>query len=304
MPVKALTPGPDWSAREVMAWVIAPTLHAQRWSLGASPSGALSRAVHLSSGRGVLEHGDGELPLRAPVVVWLPGGAARTLAVEAGSVGVTVGVSDALLAAATGDHADGAALRQVAACVCALSAPEPELQKELGQSLAALEAEARRGSGVSRPYLTAHLTLVLVMLWRMTSREGVDLPTTGSGAHRLLRFRHLVEAQFRDHWSVARYARELSISADRLHELCVHRLRRTPLALIHQRVVREASSLLMGTDLSIERVAADLGFASSSHFSRFFRRWAGVGPKAWRDQARRQAASGQIVAPSSYADWP
>ena len=54
----------------------------------------------------MLSHAAGELSLRAPDVVWLPAGAARALLVDAGSAGVTVGVSDALLAAAIGEHAD------------------------------------------------------------------------------------------------------------------------------------------------------------------------------------------------------
>ena len=291
-------------ARDVLAQVIAPTLHPQRWSLDGAQGGAMSRAIHLASGRGLLSHADGELPLRAPDVVWLPAGTARSLRVDPGSAGVTVGVSDALLAAAMGEQADAAALRQVSARLCTVTAPEAGPREELVRSLQAIEAEARSGVGGSRPYLAAHLTIVLVMLWRLTTHEGADPPAAGPGLQRLLRFRHLVEAQFRAHWPVARYAAELSISADRLHDLCVRTLARPPVALVHQRLVREACGLLAGTDLSIERLAADLGFGSASHFSRFFKRWMGVGPKAWREQARAQAAAGRPPGPGSYADWP
>jgi AraC family transcriptional regulator, transcriptional activator of pobA len=302
----AIAPG----ARDVLAQLVAPTLHAQRWSLEGAQAGAMSRAVHLASGRGLLGHGGGELPLRAGDIVWLPAGSARSLRVDAGSVGVTVGVSDALLAAAMGEQADAAPLRQVSARMVAVSAPEPGPRDELVRSLHAIEAEARRGAGGSRPYLAAHLTLVLVTLWRLTSRDGAE-PVPGArgaqgprGHQRLLRFRHLVEAQFRQHWPVARYAAELALSADRLHELCVGTLGRPPLALVHQRLVREACSLLAGTDLAVERLAADLGFGSASHFSRFFRRWMGTPPSAWRAQVRAQAAAGRPVGPASYADWP
>jgi AraC-like DNA-binding protein len=113
-----------------------------------------------------------------------------------------------------------------------------------------------------------------------------------------------VEAQFRHHWPVARYAEELAVSPDRLHDLCVRSLGRSPRDLVHQRLVREACGLLSGTDLSIERLAADLGFGSASHFSRFFKRWMAVGPKAWREQVRAQAAAGRPLGPASYADWP
>jgi AraC-like DNA-binding protein len=298
---------PGVGARDVLAQRIEPTLHAQRWSLDGSGAGTMSRAITLSAGRGWLTHADGELVLRAPDVIWLPAGRARSLRLDAGSAGVNVGVSDALLAAAMGQHADAAPLRQVSLRLCLVPAPEAGPRDELLRSLLAIEAEARSGAGGSRPYLAAHLTLVLVTLWRLTSRDGGETtgaPDVNGGASpRLLRFRQLVEVQFRQHWPVARYAAELSISADRLHDLCVRSLGRAPLALVHQRVLREACSLLAGTDLAVERVAADLGFGSPSQFSRFFKRGLGGGPKAWRGQARAQV-SGRVLGPGSYADWP
>lgn len=138
----------------------------------------------------------------------------------------------------------------------------------------------------------------------MAGREPGGAAAANPNAERLQRFRHLVEAQFRQHWSVARYAAELGVSADRLHDLCVRNFERSPITLVHQRLVREACLLLSGSDLSIEKLGSDLGFASASHFSRFFKRWATASPKAWRDQSRALAAAGQPHEPTSYADWP
>ena len=295
---------PSAGAREVHAQRIAPTLHRQRWSLDGSQPGALSRAIHLSSGRGVVSHARGETPLRAPDIVWLPAGSAREVQIEAGSAGVTVGVSDTLLAMAMGERDDEAPLRQVSTRMCIVTAPEGALRDEIVRSLQAIESEARSGMGGLRPYLAAHLTIVLVGLWRLTSHDGGAAPMPGPGGQRLLRFRHLVEAQFRSRWTIARYAQELGLTPDGLHDLCMRTLQRTPLTLVHQRVVREACSLLAGTDLAVERLADDLGFASASHFSRFFKRWTGSGPRDWRARVRAQAASGAPQAPLSYADWP
>lgn len=297
-------------AREVLAQVIQPTLHRQRWSLDGAPSGAMYRAIHLSSGRGEVSHSAGTMVLRAPELVWLPAGAARSLRVEAGSTGVVVGVSDSLLAASIGDQAESAALRQISAQPCQFSLHETAVRDELVRSLLAIELEARQGTGGAWHYLAAHLTIVLVLLWRNAGREPggagePGAPQRGTPANqRLQRFRHLVEAQFRQHWTVARYAQALSVSPDRLNDLCVRSLGRAPLALVHQRLAREACLLLSGSDMSVERLAGDLGFASASHFSRFFKRCMTVGPKAWRVQSRALAASGKPGSPASYADWP
>jgi AraC-like DNA-binding protein len=293
------------SARDVLAQRIVPTLHRQRWSLDSEPGTPMYRVLHLSSGQGEVSHDGGEQALRAPEFIWLPAGSARSLRVEAGSAGVVVGVSDALLAASVGVQADSAALRQMSLRLCRFDGLDAAARDELARSMHAIETEARQGSGGSWHYLAAQLTIVLVMLWRMAAHDTADAPgAAGAAAHRQQRIRHLVEAQFRDHRPVARYAAELSISADRLHDLCVRTLERTPLALVHQRLVREACLLLAGSDLSVERLAADHGFASASHFSRFFKRWMTVGPKAWRERVRAQAAAGQPLGPASYADWP
>ncbi|MDP1534617.1 MAG: AraC family transcriptional regulator, partial [Rubrivivax sp.] len=212
-----------------------------------------------------------------------------------------------LLAAAIGVHADSAPLRQLCARLTRLSAHASGTRNELLRSLHAIEAEARSGAGGSRHYLAAHLTIALVLMWRLAARElatSAAAPTEGHSAQRLQRFRHLVEAQFRDHWTMARYAAELSLTPDRLHDLCVRALGRAPTALVHQRLVREACLLLASSDLSIERLGAELGFGSASHFSRFFKRWMALAPKAYRAQSRQRVSTGQDATPQSYADWP
>lgn len=290
---------PTLGSRDVLAQVLQPTLHRQRWSL----DGDLPRVLHLSAGRALLKHSDGELMLRSHDVVWLPKATGRNLHVEAGSSGILVGVSESLVAAAVGDQADSGALRHITARLCRFTAFESGVREELNRSLRAIEAEARSGLGGSWHYLTAHLSIALIMLWRMSGQT----PSIDSGtphAQRLQRFRHLVEAQFRQHWPVTQYAAELGLSPDRLHDLCVRNFDRSPISLIHQRLVREACLLLSGSDLSVESIAADLGFANASHFSRFFKRWSELSPRAWREQSRTMAAAGQPRELTSYADWP
>lgn len=299
-PTSARTRLPAPGAHDLIARRIVPALHVQRWTLDAN----LSQAIHLHSGQGRLLHADGELWLRAHDFIWMPAGGARSLQVDPGSAGVCIGFADTLLAAAMGERPTMAAVRQASLRRCAITVAEPAARDELARSLAAIEAEARHDAGAWQPYLLAHLTLVLVMLWRLGSSTGDELPRGGAVAPRLLRFRHLVEAQYRAHWPLARYAAELGLSVDRLHDLCQRSLGRSPLVLLHQRLVREACSLLAGTDLAVERVAVDLGFGSSSHFSRFFKRWQQQSPSAWRRHARAQSAAGRSALPASYADWP
>lgn len=293
------------SARDVLAMTIQPTLHAQRWSLAAAEGApALGRFVHLASGRGSLVHRGGEMTLHAQDLVWLPAGQAVALRVAPGSEGILVGVSDALLAAAIGHHAEAHLLRHLTGRAARLTVHEADPRDEILRSLRAIEAEARKGPDGSWGYLSAHLTIVLVWMWRLGQAGTPEVGSAAGAVQRLQRFRQLVEAQYREHWPVARYAQALAITPDRLHDLCLRSVGRPPLTLIHQRVVLEACRLLGATDLAVEAIGADLGFGSASHFSRFFRRWTDASPRTWREQARRRASAGPAALPGSYADWP
>lgn len=289
-------------ARDVQVQRITPALHRQRWSLASAGPATMARVIQLQAGRGTVVHRQGETVLRASDVLWLPAGMAGELRVEAGSTGVLVGFSESLLAAALGEGSDADALRQVSLRLCRVTPPEGRGRDELTRSLLAVETELRDGGGALRPFLCAHLTLLLVGIWRLSSRETLPVVPHGAGGQRLLRFRHLVEAQYRTHWTVARYARELGLSADGLHDLCLRSLGRTPLSLVHQRVLSEACSLLAGTDVPVGQLALDLGFSGASAFSRFFKRGSGLSPVAWRTAARR--SSGPVARTPSYADWP
>ncbi len=297
-----LTPPPLISARDVLAMPIVPTLHAQHWSLAGTGGAALGRFVHLAAGRGSLEHDEGTLTLHAQDLVWLPSGQARALQVTPGSEGIIVGVSEALLAAAIGHHAEAHLLRHLTGRSARLTVHDADPRDEMLRSLQAIEAEARKGLEGSWGYLSAHLTIVLVWMWRLGSKGAPEIGATAGQAQRLQRFRHLVETQFRERWSVARYAQALAITPDRLHDICMRSLGRPPLTLVHQRVTEEACRLLGSSDLHVEAVATQLGFASTSHFGRFFKRWTQLSPSAWRTRARRRA--GRPSLPTSYADWP
>jgi transcriptional regulator GlxA family with amidase domain len=68
----------------------------------------------------------------------------------------------------------------------------------------------------------------------------------------------------------------------------------------HNYVVRlrlsRAQQLLATTDLALTEIALTTGFADQSHFSRRFLRFAGLQPRAFRKQYRRDAASNLIFA--------
>ncbi|WP_120719294.1 AraC family transcriptional regulator [Parazoarcus communis] len=261
--------------------------------------------VLLQAGQGEMG-GDGDpVTLSAPALACLPVGAGHFLRLEAGASGWVLGLSETLARDAAGQGAESIHLRYLLDRVTVVGhiAAEGTLA-ELEHAFRAIERELQRDERGSWQFLGAHVAITLVHLLRLSGMEDVAQRGQSVQATVLLRFRHLVERHFRDHWRVADYAKALSVSHDRLHDMCTRALGRTPLELVHERLVHEAALRLVRSGLSIEQVAADLGFRSTTHFSRFFRVRSGLSPARYRANAHASPAALQVASTRSYADWP
>lgn len=90
------------------------------------------------------------------------------------------------------------------------------------------------------------------------------------------KFNLLLEANFRTQHEVQFYAQALNRSPKTLTNLfCLYNYP-SPSKLIQRRIILEAKRYLYYTDWSAKEVAAELGFTSAAHFSRFFKAGAGV----------------------------
>ena len=65
----------------------------------------------------------------------------------------------------------------------------------------------------------------------------------------------------------------------------------TPIEYVHALRVEEAKQMLETSSLSVEMVAAEVGYADPAHFSRLFRRLAGVTLAQWRRRYRTEGIS-------------
>ncbi len=58
----------------------------------------------------------------------------------------------------------------------------------------------------------------------------------------------------------------------------------TPYAYVSRRRVERAQKLMLTTVQCLSQIALDCGFCDQAHFSRIFRRSAGISPHRWRHQ--------------------
>lgn len=117
------------------------------------------------------------------------------------------------------------------------------------------------------------------------------------------RFRALVDAHFREHWPVDRYASGLGVTTGHLSRLCRDVLGMSSLDVITARVLHEAKRELAYSILSVKQIAHLLGFAEEAYFGRFFRKHAGMTATEFRQKAGLRLAAG-AAAPAAPDETP
>jgi AraC-like DNA-binding protein len=113
--------------------------------------------------------------------------------------------------------------------------------------------------------------------------------TSSSPHHQLSRqytlfvdFRNLVEENFLEKRTVQEYADMLHVSAKHLSEVVKQETGKNALQIIHGRMYLEARLLLTTSSLSVKEISDQLNFDTSSHFSRFFKKFADENPSEFK----------------------
>jgi AraC-like DNA-binding protein len=156
----------------------------------------------------------------------------------------------------------------------ALDAPFRRLVRELGHELPLAHV------GVA----TALDALVLEATRLLRAPSGHALLGTVHPA--VARARALLDSRYPEHWTMSDLAAQVGLSTAHLAEVFTREVGVPPFRYLVERRVERATELLRGTDLPITAIALELGFASSSHFSRVFKKLASVPPREFRRTAR------------------
>ena len=158
----------------------------------------------------------------------------------------------------------------------------------------AIERESRVHAGGESAAGTALLLAVFVQIARIASSMSSGEETSAGGQSRkaaqVEQFRALVDAHFRERWSIDRYAENMGLSAGQLSRLCRDVVGISALDVVNARVIHEAERELVYSTLGIKQVAGVLGFLDEAYFGRFFRKHTGMTPTEFRDAARRRLA--------------
>ncbi len=102
------------------------------------------------------------------------------------------------------------------------------------------------------------------------------------------RFRAYVEARYRDHLSVADYAKALSVSETRLDRICRSHVHQSAFELVQERLMLEARRTLVHVEAPVSVIARELGFKDPAYFCRIFRKRTGQSPTSFRKSQRQR----------------
>lgn len=147
------------------------------------------------------------------------------------------------------------------------------------------EDHARRRTGYDIAAQAAATQLVIWMA-RTALERAQDAAAVSQQADPALRhlraYQSLIDQHYRAHWPISRYADQLGLTPGHLNALCQRLAGASALQLLHRRIMLEARRTLRYTGLSVQQIAASLGFFDAAYFSRYFARHAGCSPTRFR----------------------
>lgn len=115
----------------------------------------------------------------------------------------------------------------------------------------------------------------------LKAKEGIIETPKSTKVDLLRSFNFLVEQHFKTEHRVSFYAEKLFKSPKTLSNNFA-KLNRSPLQIIHERIILEAKQLLTYTDKSAKEIAYDIGFEDASHLSRLFKKHTTQSPSEFK----------------------
>jgi AraC-like DNA-binding protein len=162
-------------------------------------------------------------------------------------------------------------------------APIYHLDKQEFATIRQLFEKIEREYRQANPFYLQMVRLLVVELLYEVNRSHekaqlLPVKPVGRKSQLVAAFKKLVEEHFLTMHAVNQYAEMLHVSAKHLSEQVKQETGENALTIIHKRLFLEAQYLLGTAQYSVKEVADKLNFDTSSHFSRFFKHFAGVNP--------------------------
>lgn len=214
-----------------------------------------------------------------------------------------LGYSDELISLVTGSDLDSAKLEVLMRQFTITNCAKTDIEEEFLPLLRLLNAEIAITKKRSRTVICSIIRILLIAIYRLSNIESIRL-THSPDEIILQQFRQLVEVEYRNRRTVSYYCQELIMTYDRLHAICQRNLKKSPLQLINNRVLIEATTRLKKSSDSIQAIANSLGYNEASQFSHFFKKETGFSPSQFKRNYSEKGSNQNELVMQDFSDWP
>jgi len=253
------------------------------WEIDAHTHRGLHQVLWVASGPATIALDERRETLQGPLAVVIPPGVVHEFRFSEQTDGHVLTFDPAAMI-----EGDLPAMGEVvgklfaAARILSFEGAAAEAQR-FGQMMTTLASEFAAPGAAGSPVPVWLARAAVWLLAERSAREERGREGNGRARQTLFtRFLVLVEAHFREHWPLTRYADALGITPERLNRLVKTETGQLALELVQERLTREACRHLTYIAAPISRLAWELGFDDPAYFCRFFKRQTGQTPRDFR----------------------
>lgn len=127
------------------------------------------------------------------------------------------------------------------------------------------------------------LKRIIIKITRLAKKQLITKELKSNQVDTIRQYNFLVDIHFKEKKQVADYAALLNKSPKTLSNLFAIYKSKSPLRIIHERIILEARRLLYYTDYTVTEIAYELGFDEVTAFSKLFKKITKISPSKFKE---------------------